>query len=250
MSAPLPKGNPGAQRKHGFPTTRWTDVLDAGGPNSTRGARALDRVCTAYWSPVYAFIRHKGHSIHQAQDLTQAFFEFLLQHNTLSRFDPARGRFRSFLVGSLGHFLVSQQRRRKALSRGGGRPVLSLDLEVAENSYARVARETDSPEHVCCRRWALNLLELVFERLRKDFERSDDPLLFEALKDHIWAERGATPYEALSKELGISAGALRVHTSRLRRRYRELLRAEIRHYAASPDEVEQEIRSLIDVVSS
>ena len=176
-----------------FVTTHWSVVISAGQRESPKAADALVTLCTAYWYPLYAFVRRQGYRTEDAQDLTQAFFAKLLEKNYLGEADQQRGRFRSFLLASLKHFLANQRDYARAQKRGGGRPVISLDFESAESRYRHEPPDTMTPERLFERRWALTLLDRVLSRLHDEYAAAGKLPLFELLKESLTAEKGATP---------------------------------------------------------
>jgi RNA polymerase sigma-70 factor (ECF subfamily) len=222
-------------------------VLTAGRSDTTRARDALEKLCQAYWYPLYAYVRRRGHSPEDAQDLTQKFFARLLERNWLTTADPARGRFRSFLLGMLNHFLANEWRRDQAQKRGGGAQFVRLD--TAETCYKNEPAAHVTPEQYFERRWALTLLDLVLSRLSAEFERQNKPEMFALLKPCLVGDRDSQPYAVLSEKLGLSEGAVKVTVHRLRKRYRQLLRDEVAQTVATPDEVEAEVRHLIAVLA-
>lgn len=249
MAASQDQSGTAAPRAGQFLTTHWSVVLAAADTSSPQAPQALATLCQAYWYPLYAFVRRQGHSPHDAQDLTQAFFARLLEKGYLKDVDRQRGRFRSFLLASLKHFLANQWDRARALKRGGGQQVISLDERDAESRYALEPKDEQSADRLYERRWALLLLERVLGRLKQEFVSAGKAGLFEALKGVLSAGSGALPYAEVAARLGTSEAAVKVAVHRLRRRYRELLRAEIAQTVASPAEVEDEIRYLFAVLS-
>jgi len=235
-SAVGPSGN--------FAPTRWSVVLAAGRSQSTEARNALEELCRTYWPPLYAFIRRNGHSSEDAEDLAQEFFALFLEKKFLESVDPAKGRFRSFLLASLKHFLANQWDKSRAQKRGGGRQALSLDRASAETSYTIEAVENLSPDKVYERRWALTLLERVLRRLREEYVAEGKSRQFEALKSALTGDRGSLPYAELAASLETSEGAIKVAVYRLRQRYRQILRDEIAQTVATPEEIEDEIRAL------
>jgi RNA polymerase sigma-70 factor (ECF subfamily) len=229
-----------------FKTTRWSVVLAARLPDA---APALANICQNYWYPLYVFVRRQGYSPHDAQDLTQAFFSSLLEKNFLAEVERSKGRFRSFLLAALKHFLSNERERARAQKRGGGRPMISIDEQSAETRYRIEPADVLTPEKLFERRWALTLLEKVLADLRQEYARDGKNKLFEQLKDCLVDGKHSIPYAELAARAGSSEGAIKVAVHRLRRRYRELLRAEIARTVASADEVEDELRHLFAAVS-
>ena len=227
-----------------FATTRWTVVLSAGDSSSPHAATALESLCRAYWYPLYAYVRRRGHSPADAQDLTQEFFAQLLEHDWIARADRHKGRFRSFLLMAMNRFLANEWDRAKTLKRGGRVRVVPLALETAETRYAHEPADTCTPEQVFEKQWALALLESVLSRLREEYAKDGKAVLFDTLKSCLVGSRETQPYAAVAAELHMTEGAVKVAVCRLRERYRERLKEEIAHTVASPAEVEEELRHL------
>ena len=237
------------QERRDFTTTRWSLVL-AARRRSTPGSRqALADLCTAYWNPLYAYIRRRGFQIAEAQDLTQEFFARLLEKQTLAGAAREKGRFRAFLLASLKNFLANCRRDERALKRRPVGGVMSLDFAAAEERYRLEPLDRLTPEKLYERRWALALLEQTLARLQAEYEKAGKESLFERLKPYLSAGRETTSYAEAAAELGMSEGAVKVAVHRLRRRYRELLRREVAQTVADPDELEEELRSLFDALS-
>jgi RNA polymerase sigma-70 factor (ECF subfamily) len=232
-----------------FATTRWSVVVSAGGGHDSPQVReALGTLCQVYWYPLYAYVRRSGHSADDAQDLVQSFFTQLLEKNRLEVADPQRGKFRSFLLASLKHFLANEWRRAGAQKRGG-QPPISLDLASGESRLALEPADELTPEKIYERRWAMTLLEQTLARLREEFAASGKLELFEQVKDYLGGDRGAVPYRQLAAELGMTEGALKVAIHRFRRRWRELMRDQIAHTVTRPEEVNEELRALFNAVA-
>jgi RNA polymerase sigma-70 factor (ECF subfamily) len=206
---------------------------------------ALSDLCRDYWYPLYAFVRRCGHPPHDAQDLTQAFFVSLLEGGATAA-DPRRGRFRSYLLGALKHFLTNEFHRANALKRGGGQPMLEWDALGAEMRYELEPREQCDAEVLYDRRWAMDVLERAMRRLRGEFEARKSEVTFDALKGTLSGVEQAR--EELAQKLHLSEGALKVAVHRLRQRYREVLRAEIGETLDRPGDVEDEMRHLISIL--
>jgi RNA polymerase sigma factor (sigma-70 family) len=238
-------GPRGARR---FATTRWSQVIAAGDARTPDAGEALARLCELYWYPLYAYVRRWGYDADEAQDLTQEFFSRLLEKHYLRDADPARGRFRSFLLASLKHFLSNERDRVNAVKRGGRATVLPLEFESAEGRYSLEPPDAETPETVYERRWALTLLERTLGRLRAEFEGAGRQALFSRLEGHLTGEQDTVPYAELGRELGMSEGAIKVAVHRLRRRFGALLRAEILETVSDPDEVDEEIRYLFQAL--
>jgi len=227
-----------------FPTTAWSVVL-AAGRDSTNAQAALSRLCEVYWYLVYAYIRHRGYTSQDTEDLTQQFFTHLLQTHLVQAARPDRGRFRSFLLASVRNFLANEWDRAHAGKRGGTAVALPLDFVAAERRYAGDLSNRLTPERLFERGWALALLERVLMRLRSEFEATGRTQRFELMRSFLDSEPSENGYVRLAAGLDISEGAARVAVYRLRSRYRELLCEEISEIVAGPDEVEDEIRYLL-----
>jgi RNA polymerase sigma-70 factor (ECF subfamily) len=232
-----------------FATTRWSLVLAAGAGGSSEGVRkALTTLCETYWYPLYAFLRSRGSSVEDAQDLTQAFFARLLEKHDLRQADPARGRFRSFLLTSLKNFAANEHDREIAKKRGGGVPIVSLEFESAEDRFQMEPPTHDTPERIFDRRWALTLLDRVLSRLKAEMADGGRQAQFERLKTYLTGDQPQLSYAQTAGELGMSEGAVKVAVHRLRRQFRDLLRDEIAQTVSSPEEIEDELRHLRSAV--
>jgi len=232
-----------------FATTRWSVVVAAGRTPSPDTRQALTALCEAYWYPLYAFVRRKGHSVDDAQDLTQAFFGELLEKDRLRAADKERGRFRGFLLAALENFLANQWRRAGAAKRGGGQPVISLDLERGESQYRLEPAHELTPEKLYERRWALTMLENALTQLRDEYARREKLDVFDRLRDCLGGDARSVPYAQLATELEMTEPAIKVAVHRLRKRYREILRAEIAETVSSPEEIDDELRALFLAVA-
>jgi RNA polymerase sigma-70 factor (ECF subfamily) len=224
-----------------FCPTRWSIVLAARGPDSARGTAALEQLCSSYWHPLYSYIRRRGHSPEDAQDLTQTFFARLLEKRWLDAVAPEKGRFRAFLLAAVKHFLANEWDRSQAQKRGGGVVHVSMD---AETRYLREPADQLTPERLFDRQWALALLETVLTKLSAQHDTADKHRLFEALRDTLTGDQPENGYAELGRTLGLTEGAVKVAVHRLRKRYRELLRAEIAQTVSDPAQVGDELRAL------
>jgi RNA polymerase sigma-70 factor (ECF subfamily) len=227
-----------------FATTHWSVVLAAGKGNSPTAREALERLCTTYWYPLYAFIRRQGFASHDAQDLTQSFFARFLEKNYLGTLQREKGRFRSYLLAAVKHFLANEWDRQRTQKRGGEKPTLSLDENAAESRYKLEPRDELTAEKIYERRWALTLLDQVLARLADEFTAANKATQFETLKCFLSGEAGLPTHAQIAENLGMSEEAVKVAVHRLRKRYRALLRAEIAHTVSDPSEIEEEIRYL------
>lgn len=231
-----------------FATTHWSAVVRAGQDGGADGHAALETLCQSYWYPLYAYIRRLGHSAHDAQDLTQSFFAYLLDKKLIARADRDLGHFRSFLLGSLRNFMANDWRRRNAEVRGGGFTTFSLDAVTGEERYALEPADTENPESLFEQAWAIAVLDRAVRQLESEHATGKQPL-FEALHVFLQGERGSRSYAEVGAQLSMSEGAVKVAVHRLRQRYRELLRAAVADTVSDPLEVDGELRHLMRVLS-
>ncbi len=237
-----PSTPPGSAR---FRTTRWSLVVAAGAAEGSGGRAALETLCRDSWFPLYAFARRGGAAPADAADLVQGFFADLLEREGIAAADPERGRFRTFLLAAFRHHASKEREKARAAKRGGG-AVLSLDFADGESRYLAEPVDDRTPERIYERRWALALLDRVLGDLEADYAGDRAPL-FRTLRP--WLAGGDPPSHAeAAAALGLSEGAVKVALHRLRRRYRDLLRAAIAETVATPEEVEDEIRHLLGAV--
>ena len=231
-----------------FSTTNWSVVLAAAQTDPVASNRALERLCGRYWYPVYAFVRQRGHDVHDAEDLTQGFFHFVLERQALQRADREKGRFRTFILAALTNFLHNERDKGQAQKRGGRHQIVSLDEEFAEAVYALEARNGETPETLFERRWTAMLVRRVLEELRREYDGRGKGVVFAALQPFLTGEPAGADYDRLAQQLGMEAGTVKVALHRARRRFGELLRSEVAHTVESPEEVESEIRHLMAVM--
>ena len=222
--------------------------MQAGDGDTPQAMQALETLCRSYWYPLYAYVRRQGHSSHDAQDLTQEFFARLLDRKYLQLADRNQGRFRTFLLTSLKHFLINDWKKGNREKRGGGQKVLSLDEETAESRFATEPATAQPPDSLYDRGWAAILLDRALAALRTEFEQSGKVALFEKLKVFVWGEKSGVPYAEMAAQLGMTEGAVKVAVHRLRQRYGELLRAEVAQTVSTPAEVNEELRYLVSVI--
>ena len=232
-----------------FVTTHWSIVLAAKQEASAEADAALERLCRAYWWPLYAFVRRRGYEAHDAQDLTQEFFARLLAKVFLRSVDRSKGKFRSFLLAALEHFLAKEWRRTNAQKRGGQFTFVSTDAESAEHQYLQVPATNLSAEQLFEQQWATSLLNQALGRLREEFVAGGKQVQFEATKIFLTGEKQAQSYAELAAKLATTEAALKMAVSRMRQRYGELLRAEIANTVSGPEEVDEELRSLFAALS-
>lgn len=246
---PIPSSNP-AQPARAFCTTHWSVVLAAGRGESKNGVDALEELCGTYWYPIYGYIRGRGHSPEDAQDLAQAFFERFLEKNYLESVDAQRGKFRSFLLASVNHFLSNEWDRSRAQKRGGGKTLLSLDEEDAEGRYVLEPVDQKTPETNYERIWAETLMSTVLERLRDECNSGGRTERFEALKGFLALDKGEMSFAEAAAKLGVTEAATKSFVRRMRVRYRELFREELAKTVSGPEEIEDELRHLVTVLQS
>jgi len=233
-----------------FPVTRWSLVLAAGSePTGVDRQAALESLCHGYWLPIYAFIRRRGHAPDDAQDLTQEFFLRVLGGSFMARATPDKGRFRSFLLGTVKHFLSDAMDRSMALKRGGGVAELPFDFDSGERMYAREPSHAETPERIFQRKWARAVLDAAVGKLREEFERDGKLDLFQGLKSFVGGA-GGERYTDAAAGLGLSEPALKSAIHRLRKRYRDLLREEVAATVADASEVDEELRFLLQAIST
>jgi RNA polymerase sigma factor (sigma-70 family) len=227
-----------------FATTHWTVVLAAGKRSTPQSNLALEQLCRSYWFPLYAYVRRRGYSKEDAEDLTQAFFARFLAKNYLAGLSAERGRFRAFLLASLKHFLINDWKKSQRQKRGGGATPLSLDWQTADTKFQVAATNEPSPDKAFDREWAVALLAKVIERLQKECEADGKTKLFEQLKIFLTAGKEDAGQAQVARVLGMEEGTVRVAIHRLRKRYRQLLRAEIAQTLADAADVDEEMRAL------
>jgi RNA polymerase sigma-70 factor (ECF subfamily) len=231
-----------------FETTHWSVVLAAARSHTTGGRDSLARLCRAYWYPLYAFVRRRGHAAEDAKDLTQEFFSRLLEKNWIADADKTKGRFRTFLLSAMTHFLADERDKSRAVKRGGGVPLLTLDGDDARARYLREPADSDTPEKIFELNWALTVLDQVLRRLRDEHERAGRGQWFAALYPCLVGDRASQPYASLAATLGVSEGTIKSAVHRLRQRYRQILREEIASTVDGPEAVDEELRYLATVL--
>lgn len=232
-----------------FPPTSWSQVIAARDGHSTESRQALDSLCRAYWYPLYAFVRLQGHDPEASRDLTQAYFVELLEKGYLQDVDPSLGRFRSFLMVSVKHFLSKERDKAKTVKRGGATSVISFDAADAEVRYRSEPSVELTPEVIFERRWAQTVLHRALGKLRDELSEAGKEDHYRALRPSLVGEEPRMPYRQAAEELGISEGAVRAHVHRLRKRFGELLRQEIAETIADPEDVDDELRHLLGAIT-
>ena len=233
-----------------FATTHWSVVLAAGDSASPEHEQALSRLCQTYWFPLYAYLRRRGHDRHQAEDLTQAFFVQMLEKKYLRQISPKPGKFRSFLLTALKHYLANEYDRDQAQKRGGGRKLLSLDFKNAEDRYILEPSHQLSAEKLYEKSWAITLLKQTMDRLETELASANKQKYFDYLKVYLGAETCSIPYRDVATKLGVTEGVVKVSVHRLRKRCRELLRDEIAQTVTSFDQIDEELHHLFSALGS
>jgi len=243
-------GAPSAPDRSAFPQTRWSLVVSARDQDSPAAERALSELCELYWFPLYCFVRRKGHSPQDAEDLTQEFFRLVIEKNFLATADAERGKLRSFLLTAMKHFLSDSWRAGNAQKRGGGKVILSLDQKTAEDRYLIEPSHEQTPEALFELHWAQNLLDQIMTKLRAVYHDLGKSDLFEALHEFIAWNSAEGSYGEASAKLGITEGTARVTVFRMRKRYGELLRAQIEETVASPEDVAGELQHIFKILQT
>lgn len=241
-----------------FQTTRWSVVVSAGQSETQSATDAMEQLCRRYWFPLFAFIRRRGHKPSDAEDLVQAFFARVIEKDVIAAADRDRGRFRTFLLSALEHFLSNESAKANAARRGGGRKLASLDSLRSDSPRSGSPRsgspwpaigEQTTPQDEFHRQWAIAVLTQVLDAIGEEYEREGKAELFEALRPYLSTDSTRQPYAAVAKQLNMTESNIKVAVHRLRRRYRKQLELEIAATVQSPDEVEDEIRQLFIVLA-
>jgi DNA-directed RNA polymerase specialized sigma24 family protein len=232
-----------------FATTHWSVVLAAGHDSTPQATENLERLCRTYWYPLYAFLRRKGYGSHEAEDLTQGFFARFLEKRYLEDVNRDRGKFRSFLLCSLEHFVANEWDKSRRLKRGGGGALVPLETALAEERYQTEPGTQDRPELLFDRGWARTLLQVVLGRLREEYEQAGKGARFVELKAFLLGEPGADEYVAVGQRLEMKEQAIKSAVFRLRRRFRDLFREEIAHTVTTRAEVDDELRYLVELMT-
>lgn len=247
MSESYPSFN---ERLSQFPNTRWTLVLAAVGEDGERAKEALEELCRRYWKPIYVFLRKTGRSSHEAEDLTQGFFQRILRDESLKQARAERGKLRSFLLGNLKRHLAADLIHRNAQKRGGGVEHVSIDISPEDTAFLeKIVGEDQDPETLYERAWAGDLFQTVLDRLASQYTGSEDSELFDLLKDSLLGERNRS-YAYLAEASGMSEVALRSRVNRMRKAFRAELKREIAETVESPDQVNEEMRHLASLLRS
>ena len=231
-----------------FQTTNWSLILQATAGSSSAGREALSRLFESYWPPVYAFVRRKGRSAPDAEDLTQAYFARFFEKDYLADFRPEAGRFRTFLLASVSHFLANEWDKESAQKRGGGQAPISLDTAAAEERLRFEPVDRLTPEAVFDRQWVAAVLTRCLEALRDEQSERGERDRFERIKSFLPGDEASSSYAEVARELGLTEAAVRVAVHRLRKRFAALLREEVCRTVKDTDEVDAELRWMLDVV--
>jgi RNA polymerase sigma-70 factor (ECF subfamily) len=246
FSEPDSQGTPRSQ----FTTTHWSVVLSAGQCSSPAAQVAIEQLCRIYWYPLYAHVRRRGHSHHSAEDLTQEFFARLLDQQWLNSVAPEKGRFRTFLLAALDHFLANEWRKGQALKRGGGQVIVSLDEpQSGEERYSREVSSEAAPERAFDKLWATTVLGQAMTRLQQEFSARGKAVHFEDWKVFLGREATAQDCQASSQRLGMSVGAVTVAVHRFRERYGDLVRETVAQTVAQVADVDEELRYLFALLN-
>ena len=250
--APEPDSTPGPATGYGaqFAATSWTNVLAAQRGGSPEASVALEKLCVAYWYPLYAYLRRKGFDPHKAQDLNQEFFYRLIKENYLGAVDRRRGKFRSFLLAALNHFVSNQRDHERAAKRGGGQTLISLDAEEAEDRFKLEPASTLSPEKIFERNWFMTLFAEALRRLREEQVASGKGAVFEQLKQFVTDDAAAGDYNAAAERVNMTPNAVAVTVHRWRERYKKLVHEEVVRTVADPSEIEDELHRFFAVLES
>lgn len=231
-----------------FHSTHWTTVFMAGKEHEPEARQALDRLCANYWFPLYAYVRRQGHAIADAQDLTQEFLARFVERKYVQLADPKRGRFRTFLLTSLKHFLINEWRKGQAQVRGGGLKIVSLDEQLAEENFAAEPMTDQEPDTTYDQRWGTTLRDVALKQLGEELARSGKAEAFDQLRGFVSGGDDTTRYAAVAERLNMTVPALKVEVHRLRRRYGQKLRDEVKRTVATPADIDEELRYLIAVL--
>lgn len=238
------------EKPEAFDTTSWSLILTAARPEEKESLQALSKIFKVSWYPIYSFIRRLGYNQADAEDLAQGFFEHILQNNVLAHADKERGRFRSFLLGSLRNYVSNAERKTRAEKRGGKVAFVPVDIHDGEEYYQKELAHPDTPEKLFQRSWAQQLLQKALDSLKADYERANKKSLFDALHPYLTGHSNPPSYQELADSLKMSSGTVAVAVFRMRKRYGELLRREIAQTVEDPADIEHEIRLLLDAVAS
>jgi RNA polymerase sigma-70 factor (ECF subfamily) len=248
---PLTETTPTPAQNAQFTATHWSLIVQAGEADPALRAAALEKLCSAYWYPIYSFIRRRCGCNHQdAEDLTQGFFAHLLKAETITRADREKGRFRTFLLGALEKFLINDWKRQHRQKRGGHNQTISIDEAIAEGRFGCEPVDTDTPDKAFDLSWAATLLSRVLDRLRNQHTEAGRAELFDALKPTLSGKGPVCSYAEIAAKLGKSEAAVRVAVHRLRTEFREMLRQEVAETVATAGQIDDEIRHLMGSIAT
>ena len=250
MNMREPEREPKPESPQAFATTHWSVVLAAGKDESVPARSALETLCRAYWYPIYVYVRRKGHGPDDAQELTQEFFAQLISKHHLRLADRNKGKFRTFLLAGLDYFLAREWSRAHRQKRGGQFSFISLDQQTPEERYRLEPADSDTPEKKFAREWALAVLKRAMDALERECEANGKGSLFREARNLLSGERDTGAYAGISQRLGMAAGAARMAVLRLRQRHGELLRAELAQTVSRAEEVDEEMRFLLQALST
>jgi RNA polymerase sigma-70 factor (ECF subfamily) len=227
-----------------FAETAWGVVLAAGNASEPRAHEALAELCRVYWPPIYGYLRRRGYNRDDAQDLTQNFFQHLLEENTVRRASPKRGRFRSFLLGALTRCLADEHAQLRAIKRGGNAQFISIDALASEEMHHKQVAAELNPAESLDARWAGVLLERALAKVRAAFSADGESGLFLSLSPFLAGEKPTASYQEVAERIGLSLGAVKTHIHRLRRQFAAAVRQEVLQTVSAPHEVDDELRQL------
>ena len=231
-----------------FETTNWSVVLAAGQSSTPESRQALEQLCETYWFPLYAFARRRGKSQNDAKDSIQSFILLLLDRNDFATADPEKGKFRSYLLSALHHFLANEFDYQNAVKRGGGKTTLSIDWGDAESRYSIEPITRDPPEKVFHRQWALSVLQKVLQQLRKEYESAGKLELFATLSRYLIGDHPKMSHDTIAESLSTTSSSVKSSIHRMRKRFREVLRWQVAATVTSEEDINDEIRDLFEAL--
>lgn len=256
------RAGPGPEHRDGSPpaaaaaggsygtATAWSVVLAAGATDSLVARPALQKLCSTYWYPLYSFVRRQGHDATESEDITQGFFASLLARNAFQGLDPARGRFRTFLLAAMRNHMANLRAHDRAQKRGGGEAPVPLDAATAEGRFTLEPSDSAlTPERAYDRQWALSLMDASYRRLRAEYAAGGRAALLDELRATLEGDAVDGGYASAAARLGMTEGAVKVAVHRLRQRYRQVLREEVAGTTGTADEAEDEMRVLLEALS-
>ncbi len=233
-----------------FVTTQWSAVVRAADPSDPSAAASLETLCANYWMPLYLYVRRRGYSNEDGQDLTQGFFGHLIESNALEKASRDKGRFRTFLLSSLNNFMANDWHRQHALKRGGGQTTISIDQELAEERFHNEPATNESPDHYFDRHWAMTVMERAMKKVEAEMAVKGKGRQFVLLREFLAVRAGQSAYEGPAKELQSTTAAVAMMVKRMRQRYRDFIKAEVSETLSDVGDSDQEIQHLLAVVTS